>query len=108
MQNMPSLKYNIQIPEPCQQSWHKMLPEYKGRYCPHCAKTVVDFTAMTDAQIVDLFEKSNGKLCGRFESAQLSKEINKVEPVTYWQKKLKEVVTVVALIFGTGQLTRAQ
>jgi carboxypeptidase-like protein len=45
-----------------------------GRFCGSCAKSVIDFTKLSDNQIISLIEKSNGRdMCGRFDSTQLNK-----------------------------------
>jgi hypothetical protein len=49
----------------------------KGRFCGACQKQVVDFTSMSDAQLVAFFKKeSSGSVCGRFMSEQLDKSID--------------------------------
>jgi hypothetical protein len=67
----------VQIPEPCQQPWEEMTPETGGRHCAACAKTVTDFTRMTDAQILEVMRSSVGG-CGRFKADQLNRVL--IEP----------------------------
>jgi len=62
----------ISIPEQCHENWDTMLPEEKGRHCLVCQKTVIDFSLMSDAEIINFFEKNTGKTCGRFTTEQLS------------------------------------
>lgn len=66
---------NITIPKPCHQNWQQMTPAEYGRHCDHCCKTVVDFTAMTNAQVID-YLSSSAKVCGRFSQNQVE-SINK-------------------------------
>ncbi len=62
---------NISIPKPCHQSWQQMTPADTGRHCAQCCKTVTDFTAMSNSQIITyLGNRSN--ICGRFDDGQLS------------------------------------
>ena len=68
----PSFK--IQIPEPCPQSWDEMTPENGGRHCISCAKTVVDFTRMTDTQIQEAL-RAPSISCGRFRDDQLNRKL---------------------------------
>jgi len=64
----------VNIPEPCHEDWNKMTPKEQGRHCASCNKTVIDFTTKTDEQIIKTFE-TEGKLCGRFKTQQLNREI---------------------------------
>jgi CarboxypepD_reg-like domain len=63
----------LSIPNPCSENWNNMIPQEKGRFCDTCQKCVVDFTAMTDAAVLDYFNKNNGKVCGRFDKQQLDR-----------------------------------
>ena len=64
----------INITEPCHEEWNTMTPKAKGRHCAVCEKTVTDFTTTTDENIIKTLE-SNTKLCGRFKSTQLNREL---------------------------------
>lgn len=45
-----------------------------GKFCGSCAKAVIDFTKLSDNEIIRILENANGKsLCGRFDSVQLNK-----------------------------------
>ena len=66
---------SIHIPEPCHQNWDNMTVADQGRYCNACAKTVIDFSVMTDAQLLSYFKKDTGNTCGRFDSNQLENDI---------------------------------
>jgi hypothetical protein len=66
-------KMHISIENPCHEDWQTMTPETQGRFCGACEKTVVDFTTMSDAEILQYFSKpSVEKTCGRFRVEQLS------------------------------------
>ncbi|MES2062264.1 MAG: carboxypeptidase-like regulatory domain-containing protein [Bacteroidota bacterium] len=62
---------SINIPQPCHQSWNQMTPVEQGRHCSQCSKTVTDFTAMTNTEIINYFAH-NGNVCGRFGKTQLT------------------------------------
>jgi hypothetical protein len=68
---MSHKKFSIQINKPCSQNWDEMTQQEKGRFCSHCTKVVVDFTAMTESQITAFFKNHTGKVCGRFYTSQL-------------------------------------
>ena len=63
---------SITIEKPCDQPWQQMTEQSNGRYCDHCCKTVVDFTRMTDKEIIHYISGSN-HICGRFDTQQLNK-----------------------------------
>lgn len=66
----------LRIKTPCTQSWESMKPTEQGRFCSSCAKTVVDFTQLNDAQLLEaLKEAAPGNICGRFHAHQLNREI---------------------------------
>ena len=65
----------LQIPTPCHEDWNQMTPEAQGRFCNSCQKAVVDFTQMSDAQLIAFFKKPKQSTCGRFTQEQLEKDI---------------------------------
>ena len=85
----------FQIPEPCSENWNKMHTLPGGRFCDNCEKTVVDFSQMTDNELVRFFEKNDQQLCGRFRSDQLNKEIELPRVPTSFQK-LKSIAAIAA------------
>ena len=68
------IEIKIQVPNLCTQPWDEMTPEAGGRHCISCAKTVTDFTRMTDAQILEVLRNNAGG-CGRFRKDQLEREL---------------------------------
>ena len=62
---------NISIPSPCHQSWQQMEERESGRYCTSCTKIVIDFTKMTNAEILDYLAGAKN-VCGRFHDHQLT------------------------------------
>jgi hypothetical protein len=63
----------ISIPTPCNENWNDMTPEQQGAFCKVCSKVVVDFSAMSDEEVISYFErKKEEKTCGRFRASQLS------------------------------------
>ncbi len=65
----------LHIDSPCQENWAAMTPEGQGRFCASCSKTVVDFTAMSDREVMAYFQNRKGEVCGRFYNDQLNRPI---------------------------------
>lgn len=79
----------IKIAEPCHENWDKMLEEEKGRFCLSCQKAVVDFSRMTNEDIINYFEQNAGKkVCGRISKHQHNTPISNYRKViTPWFNK---------------------
>ena len=65
-----AIKY-ISIPKPCHEQWQQMAVAGNGRYCDHCCKTVVDFSVMSNEEVIAHLTNRD-KVCGRFAPFQLS------------------------------------
>lgn len=66
--------FKISIPKPCFEGWENMTPNEMGRFCNACAKTVVDFSVMSDEAVQQYIIDNYGqKMCGRFKIAQLQR-----------------------------------
>lgn len=63
----------IKIENPCHQQWDKMTPNEQGKFCDHCAKSVIDFTKSSDAELAKKFSSNSEQLCGRFDKDQLNR-----------------------------------
>jgi hypothetical protein len=80
-------KIQLSIPEPCHENWHNMTPTQQGRYCNACAKEVVDFSNMSDSEVLNYFvaKKKADTICGRAYPDQLERDITALpEKKRYW------------------------
>lgn len=102
---MQTTTYSLHIPKPCHQDWHDMQPTDGGRYCNHCSKTVVDFTAMSDEAIQQYFIQRQGQgVCGHFKAAQLQR-VRITLPGYVLQKRLRgwqKFLVMLLLCFGSN------
>ena len=70
-------KLQLSIPEPCHENWHMMTPTQQGRFCNACSKEVVDFSMMTDTEVLNYFTSiTYEKVCGRALPSQLDRTID--------------------------------
>jgi hypothetical protein len=96
----------IAIPTPCHQSWQQMETTGNGRHCSHCAKTVVDFSKMTNDEILT-YLAGTGEVCGRFSQTQLAGindqlSVRELAKTPGWKRWL-----VAASLFGAGMASKA-
>jgi TonB family protein len=99
----------INIPQPCHENWNAMIPEGNGRFCGSCEKVVVDFTAMSQQEIIAYFKNTQGqKVCGRFYDTQLSQgsTLPEVEVVYQYVNSpihpFRKFLLALLLVFGLG------
>ena len=93
----------IQIKQPCHEDWNKMTPEKQGRFCASCTKSVIDFTSMTDNEIIRYLDKSSSKLCGRFNVEQLQRPLTETQlkPKKNWRYWLVSIASILLLMNRT-------
>jgi CarboxypepD_reg-like domain/Secretion system C-terminal sorting domain len=102
-------KIQLSIPEPCHQNWDKMNPTEQGRFCNACAKQVVDFSNMSDTQVLNYFSTlKDEKVCGRAYPDQLERAITmpavpKKRLFWYWN-----YITMLFLFFSKSNNAKAQ
>lgn len=70
---MKNQKIKFSIAEPCHQDWNFMTPNEQGKFCDHCSKTVIDFTKLTDEEVLQLISANPGKICGRVNTSQMNR-----------------------------------
>ena len=62
---------SIAVNRPCAENWNSFSMAKEGRHCGSCNKVVVDFTAMSDTEIVKYFQQKRSATCGRLRPDQL-------------------------------------
>ncbi len=102
-------KIHLSIPEPCHENWQTMAPTDKGKYCHGCAKEVIDFSMMTDTEMLNYFGSlTNEKVCGRVLPSQLNRNIIKPRQPKkrlfwYWN-----YIVMFLMFFGKANNAKAQ
>lgn len=96
----------ISIPQPCHEQWEEMLPMEQGRYCQNCAKQVIDFSGMSDAEVID-FVQQHGMVCGRFAKSQLDREMRVPRKRTFMPAALLAGF-LITLLPGKGKAQTAK
>lgn len=65
----------LQIPEPCHENWKNMSATEQGRFCMACKKEVIDFSTMSDREILQHISTAASSVCGRADNAQLNRAL---------------------------------
>ncbi len=91
----------IRIKNPCVANWQEMRPHSHGKFCSSCEKVVVDFSKMSDTEIVNYFTTATKKTCGRFATSQVDRKL-RVSSKSYFTtffRKLTGVGVVQSAVF---------
>lgn len=56
---------DIRVASPCHETWDSMTGDERKRFCAKCQLHVHDVSALTEAEVVKLFEAESGRVCGR-------------------------------------------
>ena len=91
----------ITIPEPCSEDWNRMQAvDHVHRHCDSCAKNVIDFTSMSDDEVVIFLQNRNDKMCGRFRADQLQRPYRKIPEPKYTSNWWKAAMLLPLSLFG--------
>ena len=108
---MKKLTCQISIPKPCSESWENMQTNAQGRFCESCAKTVVDFSKMSDEAILKFLQKNSQHACGRFRNDQLNRPINPIQyqsGVFNWKPLAASVLLTLGIKSALAQTPKIQ
>ena len=86
--------FQLNIDNPCHEQWESFIPTASGGFCASCQKNVIDFSQMSESQLVAFFRdrlNSSQNLCGRFREDQLRKNYNIEEWFPAWSIQNNEV-----------------
>lgn len=89
----------IHIDTPCHQNWEDMQSSPVGNFCNSCQKNVIDFTGMTDSQLIAYFKNKPAGVCGKFYTDQLEKPIEVPVKKIPWLKYFFQI-SLPALLFS--------
>ena len=95
----PTFSLTLSLPKPCNEDWDKMTPVEKGRFCASCQKTVIDFSTMTDDEIIRIYKKAGDKPpCGNFHESQLDRELIPLKKPGLYRTVINRVAAAALLL----------
>lgn len=80
-------KFSLSVSAPCNEKWEAFKPSEKGAFCGSCNKNVIDFTKMSEAEILHYFRQKPSHTCGRFRPDQLKVYSRKPAPFVHTAPK---------------------
>lgn len=102
-------KLQLSIPKPCHENWQNMTATEQGRFCNACAKEVIDFSMMTDSEVLNYFTTiTNNNVCGRVLPSQLNRPITypmQIKKKMYWYWNY---IVMFFMFFGKSNAIKAQ
>lgn len=76
----------FQIPTPCHENPNQMTPNSLGRFCSKCEKSVINFTTMTDNEIIRYYQRNQGNICGMFRPDQVNRPMPIPRKPSSWER----------------------
>lgn len=70
------------------------------RHCDSCAKNVVDFSQMSDDEVLLFFRNSTGNICGRFRKEQMNRPYTPIPGTTRSAQWWKAAALLPLTLFG--------
>lgn len=64
-------KLHLSIQKPCSENFSSFSKTKDGGFCQSCKKNVIDFTKMSDQEVLSYFKTKESKTCGLFLESQL-------------------------------------
>lgn len=99
---------HLSIPKPCTEKWENFAPVAMGGFCSTCSKVVVDFTTLSDHEIVNFFANKPAHACGRFRQDQLRSYVHAPAPVIHPGMTLFKTGLLSLLLFLINKPLSAQ
>lgn len=84
----------------CDQEWDAMPEHGEGRLCEACDRTLIDFTSLSEQEILNLQIANDFKLCGSYTRTQ----IDRIHRYHLLQESKRKTPWLVSLLMGGGVL----
>ncbi|MCG8577728.1 MAG: hypothetical protein MI810_22795, partial [Flavobacteriales bacterium] len=66
----------IRVNKPCSENFNEFEKTAKGGFCNSCQKEVIDFSQMSNSEVLSFFSLKTKDVCGRFRSSQVQNPIS--------------------------------
>ncbi|MCH7397105.1 carboxypeptidase-like regulatory domain-containing protein [Belliella sp. DSM 107340] len=99
---MANKNLKISIKNPCDKKWDSLSINENGGFCSKCKTTVLDFTNLSNEEILQYMNKSNQKVCGKINKHHKSHLFDTAR--TYKHSLAFKVITGLFLFAGTDKI----
>ena len=69
--NLMKKQVQLSIQNPCSENWNSFTSTGSGAFCSSCKTNVVDFTKMSDSEVIAFLKEAKGHTCGRLRTDQM-------------------------------------
>lgn len=63
--------FTLKVNTPCSEKFEQFQATRAGGFCQSCQQEVIDFTKMSDQELINYFQNVPANICGRFSAPQL-------------------------------------
>lgn len=95
--------FTLSVAKPCHERWEQFTPTALGGFCNACHKNVVDFTRMSDEEVLAFFRTPPAQSCGRFRPDQLRAYATKTPAAPRFSPPFLRAGFVGLLLFLAGK-----
>jgi hypothetical protein len=82
----------------CSESWDKMNPYEKGKFCLNCNKNVFDFENLTDSEISKILENTEESICARIPKSKVNMPLVPGKNLSKYSRLAVKIVITSSLI----------
>lgn len=73
--------FSISVKKPCTERFEEFIKTAKGGFCTSCEKEVIDFTEMSQTELMDSLCTTSASTYGRFKNSQIDSYQNNVDTI---------------------------
>lgn len=95
--------YIVSIENPCEKIvWANMQQSASGKFCDLCSKNVVDFSVLSDAEIIKIIENPSRDICAKMSTLQTNRLLSNPSKIkNFHLSKTITTLLVVGSVKGT-------
>jgi len=101
-QNKIHLDYN------CKEPFWKFKKQNGEDFCKTCNHSIIDFTNLTNEEIIKIFKEQNGKTCGKFYEDQLLIDEKTIKGPSFSKIVIASAIALITTLKTSAQSTKGE